>query len=907
MPRITPRFLPRLRLLQPATPAQGALYRDYMVDQLRDAGYLPPSSSQGMRFIYLNKDDVLDFDGMPGMPGKIHSSALCSQYKVVWIPTQAKDYTRIPSPEEKAWRDLDKAQHQARLEDIEEQLKDATGDNKTELETERNAVQSILDQLNAGGYGYLRTSWNAMKTKVSGIFWGLAAPNVPVKLRLNRPLDKDRSLSFAYKRFALAPEQARDRYIIGFGNGFTQYALSIANDGNSAEFWHYRNMSAGARAKLEAQLETLLDFGRLTIADQKQILNWEIEERGIRAAANAREKGKKKLTDAESARIEALQKLASDLRDSKHLTEEQEQAKQKLEDKIFLAREAFRLQEESTDLIGKRVDVTVQFLRCGMVVVRSGKSEFIYENKRVTGLEPPQFHTALPAKSYLTIDSAGGKWGFIFGAPEWESKSTILTAPFESFEVLHKEDFTSLLVGDLLDNSKTENGKVWNYGCSAQVTIEQLRAPKTTGPIPQPGKYQVKIEFTSDGRYTPELYYFGLHRPASTVGAATSVWYSEDTANLKDGMNRLKDIVLQDDKRRTRLANAVITNGLNAANLPAMCGGLACDVELLDRETMQTIILLKHGFVMRDERGRCGTIETASGFVRVPLVGSETVLDVTGCEQFLNRKITAPVPSDGMFPNDYVRLCCRDAGLPESLYSRIPSGDAGYPHIPPTRPGQYPHGKPSQGCTYLAAISDTVTNHMKGAQFWSDDLGLRIDKFAVRDQPAKTYGTPTSGVAADSRLCLRGEFKLSQDLRDYVTSAIVIGAKDPKTGQRYSAREEIPQCFDEQFKGSPYYVGYDLPLFTSADDSLQSEAACKLAARDALHLTPQTPDGLAPQFGDIHIDYDPSLKTGDMVRIFNVKYVVDTIEFGALSNDEGGQTMSANVQLAQDITPVISP
>ncbi len=909
-PRPTPRFIPRATIYRPAKAAKSALYFDWMPSQLRGAGLVRPGLVAGVLFTNLDNGGIAgggeqDFDGFPGLPSKIRGAALTLDYAFTPIDTGASSYTRQPSRNENAERKLDYDYHSARLADIKTALAKPkiTEAEKKPLTEEKNEVTYILDQLARGGDAYLTTGYQMLDTEASGIDWALYAENVPISLKGNFEMERDRAFGFSLRRDTPAEEQAIFDYVVGFGNGFTQYAISMGSDGNSSEFWHYRNMSAAARAKLMAQLETVLDFGRLTVADRAQLLKWENAERAIRAAAKAREEGMQKLTDAESAQIETLKKQAIDLKAAKHLTDEQDARKQDLENKIWLAREQFKLQEESADLIGKRVDVSVQFLQSGYIVVRSGGTQYVYENKRVTSLEPPQYHFALPEKSRLTIDSTGGAWGFVFARLDWNRAGDVLSQPFESWEPLSPLDFEGKISGALLANSQPQNGEAWNYGCSAAASLVELKAPTGT----QPGRYQLSLHLVSDGRYTSEIYYTGLYRAASLVtGNGFALWDSEAPINRNNGASRVIDALLQDDKRRARLAKVVYADGRGAANLPAFPIGLAMDLEAEDRETGQIVTLLKHGFIAGQEQDRVGALETASGYGVVLLHGNETVLDVQGCEGFLNRQITALIPSDGEYPNDYVRMMCQDAEMPAFLWERIPVGAAGgFERIAPTRPGRYPTEKPNQGGTFLEQVNACVRNHCKDAQFWSDALGLLLNKFAARDRPELDFGTPATGAPVRSHLCLRNEWKQRQDVSDYVTSATVIGAKNPITGQRFSATVSIPQATDAAFEGSPYHIGYSLPYYGEADDSLRSDAACALKAREVLRKSAQTPDGLGPVWSDIIVDMDTSLLCGDLIRIAGVRFLVDSVDFSAFNSTSSGSDagqLRVSVQIAENRT-----
>src|SRR5690606_17698648 len=222
--------------------------------------------------------------------------------------------------------------------------------------------------------------------------------NVPVILKSTFKLDKNRAFSLRLQRSQAPQGQAEHDFIIEFGNGFTLYAIVIGSDGNKSTFLHYRNMKPKDRKVLLDQMDDLLDRGRLTPADMAKILDLQKEAGSIKNAAKGR-----KTTPEENTKLKQLADAEKALRDSKKLLPSQQDQLDDLKNKLYLKEQTFKLQEDAQDLINKPLDITVQFLRGGYVLIQSGDSKFVYENQRLTGWRPHGYHDGLPDKSEIHI------------------------------------------------------------------------------------------------------------------------------------------------------------------------------------------------------------------------------------------------------------------------------------------------------------------------------------------------------------------------------------------------------------------------------------------------------------------------------------------------------------------------
>jgi hypothetical protein len=918
------RWLPRVRIYERPRPAHEPFSWDIMTDVLKEQtrGNQNGARSIGIIWNRIQGDDVIDFDGMPGMPSKLRPAAATLDYKNEWRNTDKYSFRHVPTEEEKALRALD-------VDILEAQLAELNAkDNPDDTDKERiAAAEAILAQLRDGGTSYKRTAYNAMDSGVSGLFWGLAAPNVPVTLTGNFLLDKNRAQSIRLKRLAPHEEQVNHEFVIEIGNsststevagqlpkkkrpekeGKTLYAIAIGGDGNSAEFIHYRNMTTAEREELVEALNEVLNRGRLSVEDRKQILEWETAIQAIEAARNG-----KKLTASQSAEKERLKKQIKDLKDSRKLTKADEEERDEIERQLYIAKEPFKLQESAIDLVGKPVDFVLHYLLAGFVPVHSEDSRYIYENKLITKLA--RYATMLPANSYITLKSNGGKFGFVHGHPKHNSKGSIWSQPF-TIPFLFEDDEVT-----------------WNYegdaskpGCSIDFELLTLEEPRTVGSgasaVFIPGRYQVRIDLRSDvdvpkeevGHYTPELYRAELHIKGGAIPAfGVEVWNSQihGARSATNSGNCIKDVLIQDDRTRSLSCQVVVDNSGDGAGLPFNLGALACDVEFYDRDNDETIVQQRLGKIVETPVTAVEDVDTEEGFAMLTGAGSEISFHVVGPENWLDIPIKAPIVGNNKFPNLYWRELAHDAGLPAEVFANVAAATDGFRKIERPQPGKFPDCKPGYGAHYLEFMRDAlVKKHMPGKEQWSDDEGIRIAAHSFRNRPELAFDVPPN-VPVTSRLCLRGRSDGSsrpvfkQDLRDYYTGATFIGAINPATGMRYHATETIPQATDEAFKDSMFYVGEPRTYTAEVDDSLKSDAACLKAAREFLNITPLTPDGLPPYYAEnVEIDLEPTLRAGDIPRIFGIKVLVDANEFSSL-NAGDGQRSRIGLRLAEDVRPL---
>lgn len=898
MSQLAVRYYPRAKFVRPAAPAHPAFVMDIIASEMVAQSTFAPGRRTAIQWVELSEKGVNDKtfgDVGEADAWKFSPPAILLNYEIKWAHTYAgRDWFYEPSKQELEYREIERTTYQAQL------------DTETN-EDKKKSLERLIEQIAVDGDGYLETSYNWGGTGVAGIFWGLGVANIPTTVKSAFVNEKNRAISIRWKCLEPPEGQADYSHTIEIARGLTCYALVIGKDGNSAEFIHYRSMTARQRELKIEQMGTILDRGRLTVDDRKKILGWENEVKKIKHDAKQRPTSQRKLTPQEEKQVEVLRTKIDDLKDSKRgLTPADQDLVRDIEAELYLCQPMkFNLQEESRSLLGEWVDITFQFLRSGYVVIQVNDERKVYENKRITGGvpegAPAVFADGLPDKAQITVRSDGGKWGLLYGHPQYATVGSFWSQPFE---IPFYFDINTEPIWKI-------EGDATHPGTSISFELIELRAAVTRDGIPLPTRYQVRVDLNSDtmsdrkewGKFTPELYGLEMHIPAPPVTEPGETVYDSQVQganpNANSG-NRITDVLFQNEKDSGFTGQLHVESSNGAANLPLLIAGCAAQLSLYDREELTTLDLISHGLANVATHPRLNGLEIDEDEIDIlETIGNEVVIDIGGVSGFLNKEIKQRFSSHSEYVADALIVHARDAGLPVSAYAGITPG-AG-PRIEDRRPGKAPTAKASAGTTFWDAMQQLVKSHAPRWQLWEDENGLRFTSksFRLRVDLAYNNEVPTS-----SKLRLRGKsgeaggFKLTQDLRNYYTSATFVGAVNPLTGLRFTATESIPQATDRRFINSMFYTGIEKHYTAPVDENLRSEAACRLAARDHLNITPNTAQGLPPWFGTIETDFDLSVKAGDIPTVFGVKFLITKVEQGQLG--EGSHRQTVEVQLAED-------
>ncbi len=200
--RKTRRYLPRARFYEKAKPSHPEFLRALLSEEMLYQSTIRPGKRDSIRWITLRPEDKIDDPGMPGREpaySTYRPPALLLNYGIRWKHTYNKgDWSYQPSTKENEWRDLQLATYKATHYDL-SQKKTPSEEDKEEIKT----LNGLIEQLRAGGEGYLETGYDMLGSGVSGITWGLEVPNIPITVTSTFLSQKNRGQSFRLKRLPL--------------------------------------------------------------------------------------------------------------------------------------------------------------------------------------------------------------------------------------------------------------------------------------------------------------------------------------------------------------------------------------------------------------------------------------------------------------------------------------------------------------------------------------------------------------------------------------------------------------------------------------------------------------------------------------------------------------------------------
>lgn len=898
------RLQPRMKLYRRPLPDHPPFAMHWMVDELRTQLATAPAGAHGVQWVELGSDEET-FDGPGGTSVKFRPSALMFAYTIGWIPTGvggANGWIVNLSQAARQWMEVDRIALSNRIETLSDELKGRESDEGAAVQDKRaelEEAQAGLAQFGANASSYAETAYQALNSGVSGFFWKLRVPNVPIEIQSAFLLPAQRPFSLRFRRLKAPKEQARYNFTIFIANDkgdrSTAYALRVGADGNASEWFHFRSMKPARRKALWAAWDALEGAKYPTPQERKQLLEWEEAEQAIRAVAKKRTP--KTLTAEESRAIDALKENARKLKEGKKLTRQDEKDKQVIERDLFIERKPFRLQEAANELLGKTVDITFQFLRAGYVVIQSAETRFIYENKHITGLTPPQYASGLPDGCRLTIQSDGNMFQLAYGHPRYATRGVVLSQPFSIPFGFEMDELQWKLDGD-----DAAPDVEWSAGLQ-QVSDPIAVVSGILGLVPRPARYQLAIELTGSGNYSPEVYSASVHLPASEIGEDFEVVYDSQNPGFPQGVsgNWIRDVLLQSG--RDRSPECTVHLGLKndaAVDPPLNLAPLVGDVQLHDPLSNGTKTLMRFGRVGRVPLENLSGLSVGDGTVAPQVIqGSLAALSLVGPLEWLGREIEAAFDMSGNYPNDVLRMLFRDGGLPSSLYARIGAGFIGIARISSAQPGRYPESTIAPTAKIIEIARDVVARHCPGWELVQDGEGLDLVKHGQRNRADLAFGLPPV-VSVHSKLCLRGAFRMEQDASRTITGVTVLGARNRFTGVRYSHTETLPKMYQPGFENSVYWTGQKRHVTLDADESLTGVAACVRHARERLNITPLMPDGLAPWTANATVDFDESIRSGDLPRFFGVKWIVEDVSFGSLNAEEDSEKLHLSVRLAED-------
>jgi hypothetical protein len=921
-------FRPRMRVYGPRRlPAFLPIFKSLNTDEFwREAGG-PDARRVNMRRLRTDNDPEADRDKLPGEI-KRRPYTLLSNYGVIWDSITPEDFIQYSSERERTLRADARAKLEAERVRIVAKPQQTADDN-----ARLQVITKQVSQLDDTQGGYVRTIYNAMSTRAKGVFYGLAAGDVPLHWELTRTLRQDRAQTFRIKRLEAPRKQGRHELSLEFGDDTDRFALVMERD-NSIEWRHFRPMSAETRERLLTQLAEATDAGRLTASDEADIEKWDREHQQITADAQGRAK-----SASESARLLTLKNNEKKLQEEKRRYEQQGRILvESIKKDLFYSVDKVSAPEFMPSAFGQNMTITVEWLRRGGVALHIGDTLWIWWNKRITRTR--RYGVMLPKKARLTIRSDGGKFALAMGRPNYEDFSSLWSAPIvlpsgaSGLVAFQADCHPGPLQLDAADG-------VWrspvdaNYpGVRVEAHLKTLFPPLDIFGFQMPGIYQVRLDYKSGGDHSAELHNIDLLILPDVPAAGPLSWDSEDHKDAA-GVSHLVDVQLQRQGGNAMMATCTVRDGLvpgptiigplppgvfvvdgenfvRESGLPAFdLGGHMVDISMINETTGEETGIIWHGSIDGDVYTDLQSLHADAqpaanngGAVPplqpMPNVGSQRIISVLSMEQVAARDVEAAVPANGELPNEHLRVMAHLAGYTPEEYANIPAGRVvGLERVPHVTAGQLPDIKPGDKSQYLEYMRSFVADWCPGWDFGTDEAGLFLRRHSETDRPDLQYD---EDAPADSTLRLRRGLRLRQDLTDFASRVIVIGDVDEETGQRIVMEESLPEATDPAFEGvSLLHIGIERTHTVGPLPGIKTKAQALVLAREILDRM-----GRPPYYSELeNVPLRPDVKQNHVLYIKGRAYLVEQVERAHINSGEGEQVMTPTVRLLSDDPQVL--
>jgi hypothetical protein len=874
-----------------------------------------PGKNANLRLLELSKEEWKNFDALPGQ-APFKPRLLMLDYEAIFRPSGADKWLRYinendadASGKDKYAKEAESAAlaYQKTVDELEKKSRELAVQGKSLSEEENRQLtgaQKILETVESSGGLFLKTfASGSLHKNVEHAVYQLALPNIPVDFMHLETLGADRAVTIRFLWSQPVAEQSNHQLAFKFSGGQTQYAL-VFTEGNSVQWWHYRNMTGKAREKLEHELEETRDRERLTGEDLTNIEGWKEEIKTIERQAQFEGRSTSKLTDDEKQRIKELKDNIDTLTDYKQgQTPENAKKIADLEKKLFYDQVPVNLQEDSKNFYNKPVEVTVIFHRRGFVSIRMDKNEpFVWRNNAIAKLRG--FNTMLPKNARILIHSTGGAWGVCIGRPRFKKLGQLWTSDITLDYAITGSEVRWLFDCEFMESEVDDEGTFTGIGPYGQkviakcVQVVEGKTAAENGGVEKPHKYQVQIELQSDpdGVYSPEIHFINFHVLAGAVPPRSERRWSSLPSGNRFDKHRAEDVQTTEEDTGGLYAEAFLHDPYTASGVPIDLAGREAAISIIKMKSGDQYALIGSGVVKRAERQRVRNLKLINGLLKLfGRMDSKVKLDVLGLDEVLNKPIGTILYGNGKYPNDYLREMCQNAGLREDEYSGISAGDIGIKQCKPAPAGEPPDIHPNRNARYWEYMQDFVKKHCPG---WR--LAARPDAIALEQD---VYVDRTAQFNYRTELPANDPFRVHelhkyQDLDEYFTEATFTGAVNPQTGKRWTVTKTIPEATDPEFEGiSLLHVGTPRPYFAEVDDSLGSFIDCVFAVRRFM-----AKHGLPPWYVDMEVAYNGELRCGDIILVDGIRVVVENIKRGSINigHDEAPR-MSVTTRFYDDV------
>lgn len=720
-------------------------------------------------------------------------------YSLGMIDTRLSGWTPVVPADEASLVADAVAGYQERIDEI-----DAEANPSEDDLDEKYQLQTMINDLNL--HAYWGEVPNAFGDGGTALYRRLSAPNIPFETHSNETLQVDRPFTIFLYRWQPDKAQQNQRLDFDFGH----WRIRFEKDDRAKLFRFKTGVPRGTIVAVEAQIQAIVDGGKLTGPDKVNIADWKEQIKTIKATAK---KAKRELTADEESQIATLQSQIDSLKLSKTgLEQAEENAKKTLEDSIYLDTTDLNLQETTGSLFNTHFSLTIIPQQRGYMLIAKdeGKNQFVYEDKEVTATKNFQYMvydsaatTTKPDRTWsdivparMVISGNGGAFMCAVGNPQI-AKYFKLTSRYHS-------------LGWEWDGSGSSFSGVWNQLPGTNVTF-------TATPSADNRSVAWIIEGTTDGRYMPFVYSIDLQiEGGARVPDDSIVWASENVLAyqcLLDAQPEFDGDILSRGYRMTFLdidgAAAELFLSYNYrmrlyADGQAIYTGHISDVDIAETH--------------RDDNGYTAEIT-------LMLSDSWWILD--------EDEMLAAFTGDDLQLAPYVRRVLKGRGFADD---EIITDNAPTIKLPKAAPGEEPKVRPESFAKrgeWLRYLHDTFAYK---SIFYFDALG----KFVFEPMNTTTSGATFTTYYEDppGRYTALRPLKRKPNFKDFYNSFWIVGGKDPVTKKKYAATyQDTTSIADTPAnRVSDRWIGRVKPYRPSADENLNNQELVNASLRRAQEL-----------------------------------------------------------------------
>ena len=845
----------------------------------------------------------------------VSTGAISLDYNLHSLDSRVSQWTQILAESELEYRKLT-------LDALNtERIELSAKENPKDEEKSRLAdVKNQIAQLQAKGSGYFEETPNTFGDGRSSLYRRLSVPNIPFDIRSNFKLEGDRPFTLWLYRFK--PDEKQED--LSFKIEWDKWRLEFQQDGQieltrfSTEYTDKETgrvviVDARERIRLEAELNQVLDKGRLTAADKLFIEAQKDAVKAIKKMVKDSGRSDEEMSSGEKQGIKAAEDAIDNLREEKKgLTLDETAEADTLKEYLYKDSVQVNLHEQSQSIFGVPLRLTFLPHEMGLTITLEGNEPwtYLYEIPFLPGTED-QLEFVWD-DTPMRITGNGGSFIFKWGYPVFKTRGRINFSAFApNFEIPENsgEEADKDIQTRVVSNGEDEVDYRFKIDYKTPMIEIPLPPPFTESLIVH-STYYYFLELFSDGKYPVWVYDIQTLIPAgdrtgSQCIEEEKVWDSEDHLDSM-GFPPILDInVEQGDDRETYVI--LLRDVKGRLGLPLLKNRLI-DIYLEDEDSTENetfitplaftalIKTVDYEDIATHEQGQASAKNET--IIKLGVVDMSGALDdvlltdsYIGDSRILGEYIFQLVTASGALAEEM-------SGIDQTMGGPLPSGRTGSP----------PTIKPSNGARVSDYIQSLLDRYGYNIRFGVKDgvytLWQEPDRVLMNGDvppPEGEWGIDSDGnpfwidpVYDDVDVVFKAEFSSNPDAptryrvhtpltipledSDFYNFFIIEGQKNRFTNKRISKVHLIQESiYDENH---PSFLGRYKPYPPVTDDGLQTEDDLTYTLESLVWRY-----GQAGHFIQWETFYHPNLKLWDWIRIDGIPVQIIGISGTSLKED----------------------